>query len=67
MGNEEVGTIAGKILDYLVKHGSSDTIQVKFSLDITNSQLYLALGWLAREDKVSITKDKNIHHISIKK
>ncbi|GAI20689.1 unnamed protein product [marine sediment metagenome] len=64
---EEIGTIAGKILDYLVKHGPSDTIQIKFSLSITNSQLYLALGWLARENKISITKDKNIHRISIKK
>jgi hypothetical protein len=64
---EDIGTMAGKILDYLVKHGPSDAIQIKFSLDITNSQLYLALGWLAREDKISITEDKNIHRISIKK
>ncbi len=64
---EDIGTTAGKIWDYLVKHGSSDTIQIKFSLDITNSQLYLALGWLAREDKISITKDKNIHRVLIKK
>lgn len=60
---EDIGTIAGKIWNYLVEHGPSDTIQIKFSLNVTNSQLYLALGWLAREDKISVTKDKNIHII----
>ena len=66
MENEEIGIIAGKIWNYLAQHNPSDAIQIRFFLNITNSQLYLALGWLAREDKISMVKDKNTYQISLR-
>lgn len=67
MENEETGVIAGKIWDYLAGHSPSNAMQIKLSLNITNSQLYLALGWLARENKISVTKDKNLHVVALRK
>lgn len=67
MENTEIGILAGKIWSHLSEKGPSDAPQIKFSLNISNSQLYLALGWLAREGKIAVVKEKNTHRISLVK
>ena len=53
----DTGSIAGDVLTYLEDHqGSSTTFQIKMALYISNAQLYLALGWLKREDKILLEK-----------
>lgn len=50
---EEIGFNAGKIWTYLNnKKDFADILEIKFQLKLTNTDLFLALGWLAREDKI---------------
>jgi LEA14-like dessication related protein len=50
----DIGLVAGDIWRYLIENGDSSTIKIRVSLGISNTMLYLALGWLSREDKINI-------------
>jgi hypothetical protein len=61
-----IGTAAGEIWKYLHENGESSPIKIKASLGLSNTMLYLALGWLAREDKVNIAQHEYSYKISLK-
>jgi hypothetical protein len=61
-----IGTTAGQIWQYLDQHGAVTAIKIKSALGIANSELYLALGWLAREDKIEIAEYDHTFKISLK-
>lgn len=63
---ELVGTTAGRIWEYLSAHGPSTVLKIKASLGIPNSQLYLALGWLAREEKLEIIEFEHTYKIALR-
>lgn len=57
--SQEIGIVAGKIWNCLnEQNGEIDVIKLKNSLEVTNSILFLALGWLLREDKIIIVNEK---------
>lgn len=51
-----VGFIAGDIHDHLTRHGEASLNDLKQELGQTPAMLQMAVGWLAREDKVQISK-----------
>ena len=53
-----IGTNAGKIWNLLDESGELSVKQIKVKLDLTDKDLYLALGWLARETKLSFIENK---------
>ena len=53
---EGVGFIAGDIFAHLYKHGEASLNDLKGELKETPAMLQMAVGWLAREDKVVISK-----------
>lgn len=58
----DVGLDAGKVFHYLENTEGEEPIratQLKKDLDMTTSAIYLALGWLAREDEVELLKKSN--------
>ncbi len=56
--NEKVGTIAGQIWVALNENGAMNNKDLKKAAKVkTDKDLYLGLGWLLREDKVTITED----------
>jgi len=63
---ERIGFAAGEIWKYLSENGESSPIKIKANLGMSNTMLYLALGWLAREDKVSIRQLEYSYRISLK-
>jgi hypothetical protein len=63
----EVGATAGRVWHYLSEHDSVSPIKLKAALEIPNSLMYLALGWLAREDKVVISLTGHSYRISLKR
>ncbi|MCL1971780.1 MAG: winged helix-turn-helix domain-containing protein [Endomicrobia bacterium] len=63
---ERVGFAAGEIWKYLLENGESSPIKIKANLGLSNTMLYLALGWLAREDKVNIVQQDYSYRISLK-
>ena len=53
---EQIGFSAGQIYDYLNNNGESSFAKMKKELDLKGNFADLGLGWLAREDKVEISK-----------
>jgi hypothetical protein len=64
--NEKIGITAGQVWEYLYNKGSVTSIKLKADLGISNTLLYLALGWLEREDKIEITESDHSFKISLK-
>ena len=55
--NEKVGTIAGQVWTALNENGALNTKDLKKAAKVkTDKELFLALGWLLREDKVNVTE-----------
>lgn len=61
-----IGFVAGEIWMYLDKNKEATPIKLKASLGLSNTMLYLALGWLARENKVNIEQKDYSYIISLK-
>jgi len=53
---EGVGFIAGDIFAHLYKKGEASFNDLKSELKLTPAMLGMAVGWLARENKIQITK-----------
>ncbi|MBR5554574.1 winged helix-turn-helix domain-containing protein [bacterium] len=54
---EQIGASAGQIYNYLSSNnGISTFAKMKKELDLKGNFADLGLGWLAREDKVEISK-----------
>lgn len=55
--NEKVGTIAGQIWNALNENGALNNKDLKKAAKVkTDKELFLGLGWLLREDKVTVTE-----------
>jgi hypothetical protein len=65
--NEEIGRTAGDIWQYLDRNGEASALKLRSALRVPQSLLFLSLGWLCREGKVSVAPDEGGHRISIKK
>lgn len=53
---DQIGFSAGQIYEYLNSNGESSFAKMKKELDLKSNFADLGLGWLAREDKVEISK-----------
>ena len=58
---------AGKIWHYLASHEKIDVLKLKFDLKLNNSMLFMAVGWLARENKIKISQENEIYFITLVK
>lgn len=56
--NPQVGETAGRAWQLLNGEGPQTLAQIKKKLNESNEVASLALGWLAREDKLDITQEK---------
>ncbi|MEM4367827.1 MAG: winged helix-turn-helix domain-containing protein [Candidatus Anstonellales archaeon] len=64
---QEIGIIAGRIWNYLNKKNDFvEVLELKFELQLNNTDLYLALGWLAREDKIQFLIQENSLKVKLK-
>jgi len=55
---EAIGDAAGKVYRYLEAQGSRSVSQIQRDTRLSQSLTYLALGWLAREDKVRFAQER---------
>lgn len=64
---ENVGLLAGSVWAALNENGSMTSKDLKKATKIkTDKDLYLALGWLLREDKVVVTEEDKVLTIVLK-
>ena len=64
---ESIGLSAGQIYNYLAENeGSATFSKMKKELDLSGNFAELGLGWLAREDKIEISKKGNSMSIKLR-
>lgn len=63
---ESVGHTAGKIWSQLSEGGPQTIAQLKKKLNGEGDLVNLAVGWLAREDKVDIFHEKKNFRVKLK-
>lgn len=63
---DKIGDTAGKIYQYLEKNGETSVLKLKTSLKSSNSLVCMGIGWLAREDKVTVKDAKKDVKVSLK-
>ena len=65
--NEMIGTKAGAIWTALSENGAMNTKDLKKAAKIkTDKDLYLAMGWLLREDKINVTEADKVITVELK-
>ena len=64
--HEEIGTVAGGIWAVLRKKGELSLAQLKKEAQGKAPVFEWATGWLAREDKIVLTPNKNSFRIRLK-
>jgi len=62
----EIGETAGKVWHLLSDEGPQTLVQLKKKVNGSGELVSLALGWLAREDKVNIQQEKKNLKISLR-
>ena len=55
---DEIGTGAGKVLNTIEVCGEVDVSSISRLIDVDETNVYHALGWLAREDKIQAKKGR---------
>lgn len=63
----DIGSTAGKIWNYLNQNKEVTALKLKSALGITNTLLYMGIGWLARENQIIITEYSKGYKLSLKK
>jgi hypothetical protein len=63
--HEEIGTTAGAIWQALNTQGELSLPSLKQQVDAKSPVFDWALGWLAREDKVVITRHQKIYRVRL--
>jgi len=56
--NEEIGAVAGAIWKVLDANGEMTLVKVKKEVKAEAPLFDWAIGWLAREDKIILTREK---------
>lgn len=57
MNTEAIGTYAGQVWHALNEAGALGLKQIKKNTKLKDKEVFAALGWLARENKVAIATD----------
>lgn len=56
--NEKIGTVAGAMWTALNENGAMNAKDLKKAAKIkTDKEMFLAMGWLLREDKLVVTEE----------
>lgn len=63
---DSIGATAGQIWNYLEKHGRSSVSAVEKGTKAPARETHMALGWLAREDKVDLAEEKRTLYVWLK-
>lgn len=62
----EIGDAAGMSWQYLEQHGETTLSKLKQGTKLSDQLLLMALGWLARENKLNLVQQKRSLKISLK-
>lgn len=55
---ETIGEVAGEVWDFLEENGETSVSRVTKEVDAPGTKVYMAVGWLAREEKLEFVDKK---------
>ena len=53
---EQIGFLSSDIIEILKEHNELSVLAIRTRLGVSNTSVYLAIGWLLREGKVNLRK-----------
>ena len=62
----EIGESSGRIWEYLHENGAATVSEISRSLRMSSAMLHMAIGWLAREDKLVFESKGKAAKLSLK-
>ncbi len=62
---DEIGNAAGVVWEFLDQQGDTVLVTLKDRTGLSEGILLMALGWLAREEKVNLLKEGRTIRISL--
>ncbi len=62
---DDVGVVAGAVWGFLAERGKVSLSAVEKGVDAPRTTVYMAIGWLAREGKVTIAREERSIQISL--
>ncbi len=63
---KDVGETAGRVWHALEQKGPLLLPALQKQIEVTPTLLHMALGWLAREDKIEIARDGRSYRVQLK-
>lgn len=63
---EQIGTIAGRIWQYLGENGQATTSKLSQELGESDRTILMSIGWLAREDKLAVSTQGRSTYFALK-
>ncbi len=63
---DQIGTAAGEIWRYLNENGKATINSLSRELSESERMIQMGIGWLAREDKLTFSKEGRFHYIALK-
>lgn len=49
---DRIGEVAGYVWHYLEDHGETSVTSIVNDVDVPNTKVYMAIGWLTQEGKI---------------
>jgi hypothetical protein len=62
---DEIGNAAGVVWEFLDQRGDTVLVTLKDRTGLSEGILFMALGWLAREEKVNLLKEGRTIRVSL--
>lgn len=64
---EKIGTDAGRVWNVLDENGTKTVKELKKLIKLNDKEIYAAIGWLAREEKLIFDQKEDDLHLSLAK
>lgn len=63
---QELGATAGEVWHFLEANGETSWRQIEKRIGRPQRLVAMGIGWLAREDKVTIREEAGVYYVSLK-
>ena len=64
--DDKIGELAGEVWKYLREEGESSVSGIGRAIDAPRTKVNMAIGWLAREDKIEFENQGRGNSVSLK-
>ena len=62
---EKIGNDAGEVWKVLDAQGAKSVKELKKATKLVDKEIYAAIGWLAREEKLAFQQEKDSWYVSL--